>query len=197
MNLRVWGLLICAALSIGATVHHSHHAWSHHASSHQAARQPPLTAEAIDQAQFGQGQNDNAALIVKAEVLLDRAGFSPGVIDGHDGDNFRKAVAAFQRQNGFDPTGTLDADTFIALAATSQDPIMAEYEITDADVKGPFTPNIPTKFEAMAELPALDYPNPRDELAERFHMSEQLLTTVNPGIDFGRAGTQIAVTDVP
>jgi hypothetical protein len=72
MNLRVWGLLICAALSIGATAHHSHHARSHHASSHQAARQPPLTAEAIDQAQFGQGQNDNAALIVKAEVLLDR-----------------------------------------------------------------------------------------------------------------------------
>jgi len=197
MNLRVWGLLFCAALSIGATAHHSHHALSRHASSHQAARQPPLTAAAIVQAQFGQGQNDDAAVIVKAEVLLDRVGFSPGVIDGHDGDNFRKAVAAFQRQNGFYPTGALDAATFNALTATSQDPVVAEYEITDADVKGPFTPNIPTKFEAKAELPALDYPGPRDELAERFHMSEQLLATLNPGVDFGRAGTQIAITDVP
>jgi lipoprotein-anchoring transpeptidase ErfK/SrfK len=201
MNMRLWGFLFCGALCIGATPHHSHHAPSHHASAREAARQPPLTADAINQAQFGQGQRDvqkdNAAVIVKAEVLLDRAGFSPGVIDGHDGENFRKAVAAFQRQNGFDPTSTLDADTFNALSATSQDPIMAEYEITDADVKGPFTPNIPTKFEAMAKLPVLDYPGPRDELAERFHVSEQLLATLNPGADFGRAGRQIAVTDVP
>jgi lipoprotein-anchoring transpeptidase ErfK/SrfK len=197
MNMRVLGLLLCATLCIGATPHHSRHAASRHAQSHQASRQQPLTADAIEQAQFGQGQKGNPAVIVKAEVLLDRAGFSPGVIDGHDGDNFRKAVAAFQRQNGLGPTGTLDGETFNALAATSQDPIMGQYEIAEADVTGPFTPSIPAKFEAMAELPALDYPSTRDELAERFHMSEQLLSTLNPGVDFGRAGTQIAVTDVP
>jgi lipoprotein-anchoring transpeptidase ErfK/SrfK len=191
MNMRVWGLLFCAALSIGAAPHHSHRAPSHHAS------RQPLTAEAIEQAQFGQGQKNDTALIVKAEVLLDRAGFSPGVIDGRDGDNYSKAVAAFQRQSGLDPSGTLDADTFNALAATSEDPIMAEYEITAADVKGPFTKNIPANFEAMAKLPALDYTGPRDELAERFHMSEQLLATLNGGADFGRAGTRIVVTDVP
>src|SRR5215469_5698199 len=151
MNMRVCGLVLCAALCIGATPHHSRHAPSHQASSHQAARQSPLTAQVIDQAQFGQGQKDNAAVIVKAEVLLDRAGFSPGVIDGRDGDNFRKAVAAFQRQNGLDPTSKVAADTFDALSATSEEPIMAEYEITDADVKGPFTENIPANFEAMAK----------------------------------------------
>jgi lipoprotein-anchoring transpeptidase ErfK/SrfK len=186
MNMRLCGLLVCAALCIGATPHHSRH----------AARQP-LTAAAIEQAQFGQGQKAITALIVKAEVLLDRAGFSPGVIDGRDGDNYRKALAAFQRQSGLDPTGTLDADTSSALAATSEDPIMADYTITEADVKGPFTKNISANFEAMAKLPALDYPGPRDELAERFHMSEALLTTLNPGADFARAGTRIVVSDVP
>jgi lipoprotein-anchoring transpeptidase ErfK/SrfK len=191
MNMRVWGLLFCAALCIGAAPHHSHRASSHH-----APRQP-LTAEAIEQAQFGQGQKDNTALIVKAEVLLDRAGFSPGVIDGRGGDNYSKAIAAFQRQSGLDPSGTLNGDTFNALAAISEDPVMAEYEITEADVKGPFTKNIPANFEAMAELPALDYPSPRDELAERFHMSEQLLATLNGGADFDRAGARIVVTDVP
>jgi lipoprotein-anchoring transpeptidase ErfK/SrfK len=197
MNIRVWGLLLCAALFMGATPHHSHHSSSHRAVSQHAPRQQPLTADAIEQAQFGRGQKDSAAAIVKAEVLLDRAGFSPGVLDGHDGDNFRKAVAAFQRQHRLDPTGTLDGDTFNALTARSQDPIMGEYEITEDDVKGPFTPNIPAKFEEMANLPALDYPSPRDELAERFHMSEQLLAALNPGADFGRAGTHIMVTDVP
>jgi lipoprotein-anchoring transpeptidase ErfK/SrfK len=187
MNMRLWALLVCAALCIGATPHHSRH----------APRQQPLTAEAIERAQVGQGQKDNAALIVKAEVLLDRAGFSPGVIDGRDGDNYRKAVAAFQRQRGLNPAGNLDGDTFNALAATSQDPIMADYAITDADVKGPFTKNIPADFEAKAKLPALDYAGPRDELAERFHMSEALLATLNPGADFTRSGTHIVVTDVP
>src|SRR6516165_9652083 len=159
MNMRVLALLVCAVLCIGATPRHSHH----------PARQP-LTAEVIEQAQFGQGQKDNTALIVKAEVLLDRSGFSPGVIDGRDGDNYRKALAAFQRQSGLDPTATLDGDTFNALAATSKDPIVADYAITEADVKGPFTKNVPANFETMAKLPALDYPGPRDELAERFHM---------------------------
>ena len=115
MNMRVWALLVCAVLCIGATPRHSHH----------PGRQP-LTAEVIEQAQFGQGQKDNTALIVKAEVLFDRSGFSAGVIDGRDGDNYRKALAAFQRQSGLDPNATLDGDTFNALAATSKDPIVAD-----------------------------------------------------------------------
>jgi lipoprotein-anchoring transpeptidase ErfK/SrfK len=119
------------------------------------------------------------------------------VIDGRDGDNYRKAVAAFQRQSRLNPTGALDGDTLNALAARSQAPIMADYAITEADVKGPFTKNIPADFEAKAKLPALDYADPRDELAERFHMSEALLATLNPGADFARPGTRIVVTDVP
>jgi lipoprotein-anchoring transpeptidase ErfK/SrfK len=189
MIARLLTLLCCAALSVGASSRHSRHA-------------PPqlLTAQAIEQAQFAQGQKDqknNPALIVKAEVLLDRAGFSPGVIDGHNGDNFRKALAAFQQQNGFDGTGALDPATFDALAATSEDAVMGEYEITQSDVEGPFTEKIPADLEAMAQLPRLNYQSPRDELAERFHMAESLLATLNPGVDFTRAGTRIVVADVP
>jgi lipoprotein-anchoring transpeptidase ErfK/SrfK len=101
------------------------------------------------------------------------------------------------QQSGRNPTGTLDADTFDALTATSEDPVMAEYTIGEGDVKGPFTPKIPAKLEAMADLPRLDYGSPRDELAERFHMSESLLAALNPGVDFARAGTRIVVADVP
>jgi lipoprotein-anchoring transpeptidase ErfK/SrfK len=188
MEMRLLALLTCAVFCIGATPRHTHH---------EPNPSHPLTAEAINQAQFVEGGKDNAALIIKAEVLLDRAGFSPGAIDGRDGDNFRKALASFQRYNGRDATGKLDADTFNALTATSEDPIIANYVTSEADIKGPFTKKIPASLEAMAKLPRLDYLDPRDELAEKFHMAESLLTALNPSVEFTRAGTRIAVADVP
>jgi hypothetical protein len=84
--MRLLALLLCAGLFIGATPRHERHP------NHVRHAPPPLTAQAIEQAQFAPGQKASPALIVKAEVLLDRAGFSPGVIDGHDGDNFRKPL---------------------------------------------------------------------------------------------------------
>jgi lipoprotein-anchoring transpeptidase ErfK/SrfK len=185
MRLRLWALVICAAFCIGATPRHAHHAPN---PTH------PLTANAINQAMFA--GKDNAALIIKTEVLLARVGFSPGAIDGRDGDNFRKALAAFQRSNGRDATGKLDPDTFKALTAISKDPVIADYLISDADIKGPFTKTIPASFEDKAKLPRLDYSGPRDALAEKFHMAESLLAALNPGVDFSRAGTRIAVADV-
>jgi lipoprotein-anchoring transpeptidase ErfK/SrfK len=187
MVMRLFALLVCAGLCMGAAPRHAHHASS-----------PQLpTADAINGAKFTGGQKDGLVLIVKAEVLLDRAGFSPGVIDGRGGENFRKALTVFQQQNGLNATGKLNADTFNALTAISEDPIIADYVISETDVKGPFTKKIPASFEALAKLPRLDYSGPRDELAEKFHMAESLLTALNPGVDFGRAGTRIAVADVP
>ena len=55
------------------------------------------------------------AVIVKAQVLLDRAGFSSGVIDGHSGENFANALLAFQRQQGIPESGDLDEPTWSTL----------------------------------------------------------------------------------
>ncbi len=46
--------------------------------------------------------------LIKAEVLLDRAHFSPGVIDGREGGNLQQALAAYQGAHGLKP-GPLDA----------------------------------------------------------------------------------------
>jgi lipoprotein-anchoring transpeptidase ErfK/SrfK len=159
-------------------------------------RGAPLDPDAINNASFENGANDHRAVLIKTEVLLDRAGFSPGVIDGRDGGNFRKAVAAFRGRNELDPSGVLDRVTFGKVAAASSEPVIAQYVISDKDVQGPFENPIPTDFAAMAKLPRLSYTGPRQALAERFHMDEKLLVELNPGADFGRSGTRINVANV-
>ncbi|HEX5378628.1 MAG TPA: peptidoglycan-binding domain-containing protein, partial [Phenylobacterium sp.] len=52
------------------------------------------------------GQADPA--LIRAEVLLDRAHFSPGVIDGREGANFSQAVHAFERAHALPEDGQLD-----------------------------------------------------------------------------------------
>jgi peptidoglycan hydrolase-like protein with peptidoglycan-binding domain len=89
-----------------------------HASSPPA---PALTLESINAA-APQGTRSERALILKTEVLLDRDGFSPGEIDGKNGDNFRKALAAFQQAKNLAVSGKLDADTWNALVSDNTDP---------------------------------------------------------------------------
>ena len=56
-------------------------------------------------------------LLIRAEVLLDRARFSPGVVDGKLGTNLKHAVMAYQSAHSLTPSGGLDADTWKALSA--------------------------------------------------------------------------------
>ena len=140
-------------------------------------------------------QND-AALITKAEVLLDRIHFSPGQIDGKNGENFRKALAAFQQTRKLNPTGKIDTDTWNALAAEPSAPVLKHYTIAEEDIAGPFERRIQRSLEQMAKLHGLTYKSPIEELSEKFHMSESLLRTLNPGADFARAGTTVTVADV-
>ena len=58
--------------------------------------------------------NDALAL----QVALDRAGFSPGAIDGTLGRLTREAVKGFQEAHGLAPTGRVDAETKAALGET-------------------------------------------------------------------------------
>jgi lipoprotein-anchoring transpeptidase ErfK/SrfK len=134
--------------------------------------------------------------VVKAQVLLDRARFSPGEIDGRMGDNFRKALTAFAVESDLQTSGELTEPVWQKLVAVSSDPVLKEYTISEGDVKGPFAERIPAKMEEMALLPALAYTSPREKLAEKFHMSEELLAILNPGQKFDRPGDTIVIADV-
>lgn len=135
--------------------------------------------------------------ILATQVALDRAGFSPGEIDGRAGRNLQRALAAFQQSRNLPATGRLDDDTWKQLASAGGDvPPLVEYAITDADVAGPFTVNIPPKLPDQAELDALNFRTPLEALGERFHSSPGLLQQLNPQAMFQRAGERVMVPNV-
>lgn len=131
---------------------------------------------------------------VRLQVLLDRAHFSPGEIDGKFGENAKKALRAYAEARQLPSSDELTDDVWKALQADGRPPT-GTYTITDKDVAGPFLHKLPARMEDMKDIPKLSYTSPREALAEKFHMSEQLLAALNPGRHFDRAGETIAVVD--
>jgi len=145
-----------------------------------------IDAEATNDA----ASRDGVAGTLRAQVLLERAHFSPGEIDGRMGSNTRRAIAGFQRLHGLPDSGELDEATWTALNADAG-PVLVAYTVTAADVAGPFR-DIPQDMMAKADLPALGYASAEEALAEKFHASPDLLRQLNTGA-WDAAGTRIVV----
>ncbi|MDA8870087.1 L,D-transpeptidase family protein [Rhizobiaceae bacterium] len=136
-------------------------------------------------------QQDTAA-IVRLGALLGRAGASVGAIDGKMGPLTEAAIAAFRAMKGMGGGSQLDADTWSALSADAA-PAVVSYTITDEDVAFELTPPTPESFIEMAKMERLGFHSYSEAMAEKFHMAEDLLKTLNPDADFGKAGTEIVV----
>jgi lipoprotein-anchoring transpeptidase ErfK/SrfK len=131
---------------------------------------------------------------IRLEVLLDRAHFSPGEIDGRFGQNAKKALRAYAEAQQLSSSDNLTEDVWSKLQADNR-PVIIDYTLTKEDVSGPFLRKLPSKLEAMKDIPKLAYTNSQEALAEKFHMSEQLLAALNPKQHFDRAGDTIVVVD--
>lgn len=130
--------------------------------------------------------------LARLQILLDRAGASPGVIDGLDGSNLHKALRAFQMMNGMNPDGELT----LALAARLDSPgdAIGAYTITAEDLSAISGP-IPENYAEKAAMTNLGYETMAELVAERFHMDVGLLQALNPSAQFEVGETiNVAVT---
>ncbi|PBB96850.1 L,D-transpeptidase family protein [Mesorhizobium sp. WSM3862] len=157
----------------------------------QAALPPDTGGKATVDPSLSLGMRQDVA---ELQVLLDRAGASPGVIDGRFGSNVDKALAAYNQITGSNLKSTDSAAIKAALAQSGGD-AFASYTITPEDVAGPYVASIPEDYSQKAKLDRMGYTSVTEALAERFHMDEGYLKSINKGLDFNRPGTIVKVAN--
>ena len=136
-----------------------------------------------------QGAPARVEAILQAQVALDRAGFSPGVIDGKEGMSFAAALRGFQQSRGLPESGKYDDATAKALLGSAPPPATWLVKIPDGFARGPFV-DVPKDLGEQAKLPFIGYRNLLEKLAERFHTKAEVLVALNaPNTKVGPGAT--------
>ena len=106
--------------------------------------------------------------IAAVQILLDRLGVSPGVIDGRRDSNMAMAIAGVEERTGqtSDPLNERAVNT--ALEQTGVAAFMS-YTITAEDVGYRFVASIPEDFPQQAQLERMAFTSVPELLGERFH----------------------------
>ncbi|MFB9222871.1 L,D-transpeptidase family protein [Paracoccus cavernae] len=129
-----------------------------------------------------------SALTAKVQILLDRSGISPGVVDGWRGGMSESAIRAFQRRANLPMNGRMSPVVWQLLQPFAAEPLTMEYTITEDDAHG-LVDKIPSDYAEKAAMTSQGYTSILEKLAERFHMDEKFLQKLNPGITFEPGAT--------
>lgn len=162
--------------------------------------EPALSPEAINNARIediidGQSGTTDASVaadpaVVKLQILLDRAGASPGVIDGIIGENVEKAIMAFEEMQNLEADGELDPEVISRLETS--EPVIGHYTIAEEDRENVRGEPLPEDYSELAELDFLGYESLEEKLAELFHMDRDLFGSLNTEANF-EVGERILV----
>src|ERR1700724_624140 len=114
-------------------------------------------------------------VITRLQIFLDQRSFSPGKIDGKWGEFVAKALQRYQRANGLQTTGQIDADLQQQLQRIF--PIYTTYVLTQDDFNR--VGNVPYKPKEQAKVKAMLYRSMTEFISERYHAGENFLTKLN------------------
>ncbi|HST60218.1 MAG TPA: L,D-transpeptidase family protein [Longimicrobium sp.] len=144
------------------------------------------------------GRGHSGPSVLHVQVLLNRAFFSVGMLDGRWGRNTQTAVTWLQAREGLPTTGTVDSVTYARLVQlAAEGPTIREHVLTEDEVRGPFVA-IPADIYAHARLRCSCYESLSEKLTENFQVHGTLLQRLNPGVklDSVTAGTRLYVPQV-
>ena len=128
--------------------------------------------------------------VMQAQVVLDRVGFTPGVVDGKMGLSTVNAIKGFQESRGMEVTGKLDEPTLQALAQWKHIPATRVVTIPAEFANDQYV-QIPEDRKEQAKLDRLGYTSLAEKLAERFHTTEEVLADLNPELVGGASADAV------
>ena len=136
---------------------------------------------------------DRPRPLMQAQVVLDRLGFTPGVIDDKMGMSTVNALKGFQEARGLQVTGKLDQATAQALAEWRHIPATRVVTISEDFANDQFV-TIPEDRKEQAKLDRMGYSSLAEKIAERFHTTDEVLAELNPQLAQGASGTAAATS---
>ncbi|UUL83292.1 L,D-transpeptidase family protein [Sphingomonas qomolangmaensis] len=117
--------------------------------------------------------------VLHVQVILDKLGFGPGVLDGKGGQSLVAALRGFQTSRGLPVTGKADTATLKVLGRYRNWRPTKTIALTPGMLAGPFMANLPEDYGDQAKLPGIPYRSPLEKLAEMFHTTPETLVALN------------------
>jgi len=197
IGLAMWGVLASGIVRFGGGAPAPQQSARKAPGPDPRAAMPGPAYPSDDQALLRPANQPEQRPIMQVQVVLERLGFSSGVIDGREGQSFAGALRGFQQANGLGETGRLDAPTRAALVRWERIPSTRVIQITQDFARGPFLREIPDDPQDQARLAALGYTSLMEKLAERFHTTPETIRSLNPGDGFALdVGARVVVPNV-